>query len=227
MKATFYGVSVGPGDPELLTIKAVNAIKNCPVIAAPQTKGEKTLALDIARSAVDLTDKIILPLHFLMSKDPLALQAQHAQSAKLVMEHLAAGRNVAMLNLGDVSIYSTFSYIAQLIEQAGWPVEIIPGVPSFCAVAAKLHTSLTTMQQPLHIIPASHGNLEEALALPGTRVLMKSGRAMPKVKKALKQANLYEKASLVYNCGLPDEKVCKKLEDSEEQMGYFTTIVVK
>ena len=115
-KGIFYGVGVGPGDPELITLKAVRCIEQCPVIAAPETKGEKTLALDIARGAVDLAGKTILPLHFLMTRDPGALERSHRAQAERIMEQLDAGRDVAMLNLGDVSIYSTFSYLLAIIS---------------------------------------------------------------------------------------------------------------
>ena len=74
---TFYGVSVGPGDPELMTLKAVRCLERCPVIAAPQTSGGQMLALDIAKGAVDLSGKTILPLHFAMSRDPAVLRASH------------------------------------------------------------------------------------------------------------------------------------------------------
>lgn len=226
-KGIFYGVGVGPGDPELITLKAVRCIERCPVIAAPETKGEKTLALDIARGAVDLAGKTILPLHFLMTRDPAALERSHRAQAERIMEQLDAGRDVAMLNLGDVSIYSTFSYLLAIITQAGYEAQVIAGVPSFCAVAALLQQSLTEMSRPLHIIPAGHDGLAESLALPGTKVLMKTGKALPAVRAALKEQGLYEKASLVQNCGLPTEKVCRTLDEAEDGVGYFTTIVVK
>ena len=119
-KGTFYGVGVGPGDPELITLKAVRAIERCPVIAAPETRGEKTLALDIARGAVDLTGKTILRMQFLMTRDKQALEESHRRQARQIMEHLDAGRDVAMLNLGDVSIYSTFSYILEIVLEQGY-----------------------------------------------------------------------------------------------------------
>lgn len=225
-KGTFYGVGVGPGDPELMTLKAVRVLELCPVIAAPETKGENTLALDIARGAVDLAGKTILPLAFLMSRDKAALAQNHLEQAKKIMEQLDAGLDVAMLNLGDVSIYSTFSYILEIIARAGYPCQVVAGVPSFCAVAALLQCSLTEMRKPLHIIPGGHGNLEEHLALDGPKVLMKTGKALPQVRQLLKEKGLYEKASLVQDCGLPSQRVCPSLDDADEA-GYFTTIVVK
>ncbi len=226
-KGTFYGISVGPGDPQLLTIKAVERIQDCQVLATPQTKGENMLALRIAEAAVDLTGKTILPLNFLMTRDPEALRKSHEEVADSIAVYLDNGEDVGMLNLGDVSIYSTFSYIHDILRQRGYETVVIPGVPSFCAVAAELNTGLTEMGKPLHIIPASHEGLAESLAFPGSKVLMKSGKALPAVRQALKDAGLLEKASMVQNCGLPNQKVFETLEESGDETGYFTTILVK
>ena len=224
---TLYGVSVGPGDPELLTLKAVRIIKACPVIATPKTAGEKTLALNIAAGAVDLSGKEILPLDFPMTRDHATLRAGHRAAADAVAVHLKAGRDVALLNLGDVSVYSTFAYVKNLLEEDGFPVVMIPGVTSFCAVAATLGQSLTTMHQPVHIFPASSGPTDEALKLKGTKVLMKTGRSMPEVRAAIEAAGLKEKTGLVQNCGLPNEQVCHNLDDASDDISYFTTIIVK
>lgn len=226
-KGIFFGVSVGPGDPELLTIKAVRAIEHCNIIATPKTGGEKTLALDIAKNAVDFAGKEIIELDFLMTRDRELLEKNHSENADKIMAQLAKGKDVAMLNLGDVSIYSTFSYILDLVLEAGYKAELVAGVPSFCAVAAKLQTSLTEMKKSLHIIPAGHDCLEESLDLAGTKILMKTGSGLPRVREELKRRGLYEKASLVQNCGLPNEIVCKNLDTAGDDASYFTTIIVK
>ena len=113
---TFYGVSVGPGDPELMTLQAVRRLENCPVIAAPQTPKGGMLALDIAKGAVDLSGKTILPLRFAMSLDPAVQKAAHIEAARAVKEYLDAGQDVAMLNLGDLSVYATFGYLQEILE---------------------------------------------------------------------------------------------------------------
>ena len=173
-----YGVSVGPGDPELMTLKAVRCLGKCPVIAAPQTAGGRMLALDIARGAVGLDGKTILPLRFAMSRDPEMLRASHEEAARAVKEYLDAGQDVAMLNLGDVSVYATFGYLQEILEAEGYKTVRIPGVPSFCAAAARLGQPLTGgMEAPLTIAPGRHA--AEVLAAPGTKVLMKSGRQLP------------------------------------------------
>ena len=99
LKGTFYGVSIGPGDPELMTLQAVRLIRQCPVLAAPQTASGQMLALDIARSALGeaLDGKTIVPLYFAMSRDPAALAALHEKAAAAVRQYLDAGQDVAML----------------------------------------------------------------------------------------------------------------------------------
>lgn len=227
MKGTLYGVSVGPGDPELLTLKAVRIIASCAVIAAPQTAGEKTLALDIASGAVDMDGKEILILPFLMTRDRAALERSHRELADKVEQRLALGQDVAMLNLGDVSVYSSFCYIMELTEARGYTVRMIPGVTSFCAVAATLGTSLTTMNSPLHIIPAGGMELDAALALDGTRVLMKTGKSMKSVKEHICKSGLAGKTLLVQNCGLPNQKICRDIAQADEDISYFTTVIIK
>lgn len=227
MNGILYGVSVGPGDPELLTLKAVKTIQACPVIATPQTAGEKTLALDIASGAADLTGKEILTLPFLMTRDHQKLRESHRAGADAIAAHLRSGKDVAMLNLGDVSVYSSFSYLMELLQADGFEVRMVPGVPSFCAVAAELGVSLTTMHKPIHVFPASSGPTDEALTLPGTKILMKTGKAMPEVRAAIEKADLGEKAMLVQNCGLPGQKVCRTLAEASDDISYFTTIIIK
>lgn len=223
-KGVCYGVGVGPGDPELITLKAVRVLTRCPVIAAPQTRSGEMLALDIVRGAVDLAGKTILPLTFTMSQDKAVLQASHEAAADAVQAHLDRGEDVAMPNLGDVSIYATWGYVMQVLEGRGYETVMIPGVPSFCAAAARLGITLVRGETPLHIAPAT-GPIEPMLALPGAKVLMKAGRRLPEVRAALEQTE--EFAALVENCGLPGETIYSDLRQAPESVGYFATAIVK
>ena len=226
-QGVLYGVGVGPGDPELLTLKALRTLERCPVIAAPRTRGGEMLALDIVRRATPLEHKTILPLDFTMSRDPAVLHESHLRAAETIAAHLSAGRDVAMLNLGDVSIYATFCYLMGILTGGGYEAVMVPGGPSFCAVAARLGTSLTTAASPLHILPASRDTLAEQLELPGTKVLMKSGRQLPQVAELLERKGLLERAAMVRDCGLPTEQVCRDLTHLPEDTGYFATVIVK
>ena len=226
-RGTLYGVSVGPGDPELLTVKAVKVLKSCGVVAVPETKSGATLALDIAGAAVDLAGKTILKLPFPMTRDEAATRGNHRVQAETLLGYLRQGQDVAMVNLGDVSIFSTFRYLMELVAAAGCPVEMVPGVPSFCAVAATLKTSLTEKDQPLTIVPAGYDGVADCLALPGTKVLMKPRKALSPVLDALEEQELLDRAAMVENCGLPGEKIYPSLSDFDEtETGYFTTVIV-
>lgn len=226
-QGVFYGVGVGPGDPELLTTKALRTLERCSVIAAPRTKSGEMLALDIVRQAMPLEGKTILPLEFTMSRDPAVLRASRLRASETIAARLSAGQDVAMLNLGDVSIYATFGYLMDILTGEGYEAVMVPGVPSFCAVAARLGASLTTVSSPLHILPGGSSSLAEQLDLPGTKVLMKSGRQLPQAAEVLRQKGLLEKAAMVRDCGLPTEQVCRDLTRLPEETGYFATVIVK
>lgn len=226
MTGTLYGVGVGPGDPELITLKAVRIIRDCPVLAMPQTGESRQVALAIAQQAIpDLEQKQWLSLPFPMTKNEEQLQQNRDRIAGQIQEVLQAGKDIAFLTLGDPSIYSTYWYIHQRILAAGLPAEMIAGVPSFCAAAARLNVALAEADQPIHIIPASYPDTQSALSLKGTKVFMKMGRQFEAVKTMLRKPGLW--AMLVQNCGLEQEVVCLDLEQAPEQASYFSIIVVK
>ena len=223
-QGVFYAVSVGPGDPELLTRQACRVLEVCDVIAAPRTKAGRMLALDIAGGAVDMRGKTILPLDFTMAHDAAVREESYRTAAGAIEAALAAGRDVAMVNLGDVSVYATAYYILERVRSDGFEVVMCPGVTSFCAVAARLGRSLTRMDEPLHILSGST-DLNNALALPGTKVVMKSGKAIHETAEALKRHGLLANAGMVADCGLETEQVYTDLRQLPEEISYFATIV--
>ncbi len=227
-QGVFYGVGVGPGDPELLTVKALRVMKECPVLACPQTKSGEMLALNIVRQAMDISEKTILPLHFAMSRDAAVQRTAHEKAADEVCCYLEQGIDVAMPNLGDVSIYATYCYLMEMVRQRGFETCMVAGVPSFCAVAARLGVSLTEMNSPLHIAPGSL-DLKEILRWPGNKVLMKSGSQMPEVLQAIEEHASLAKSALIQNCGLPNERVFPNLAQQvpQDTAGYFATVIVK
>ena len=226
-KGTLYGVSIGPGEPELITLKALNIISQSKYIATPHTGTGDSLALSIVSQAIDLSDKEIMKLEFPMTKDKDILAKSHQEAADAIAEVLDTGNDVAMLNLGDVTIYSTFAYTMDKLLEKNYDVEVIPGVTSFCASASKLRIGLTTMNEPLHIIPATGIDLKEALQMPGSKVLMKIGKSMPKLIEVLKDLNLEDNVYAVENCGLENEKIYNNLDEFDGKMGYFTIVIVK
>ena len=225
MKGIAYGVGVGPGDPELMTLKAVRLIKENGVIAVPGKAAEESVAYRIAAVAVpELAEKQLLAIDMPMTKDRKVLEEAHRRGAKQIERYLDQGRNVVFLTLGDSTVYCTFSYLQHILEKDGYEVELVNGIPSFCAAAARLGVSLTEWDEQLHVLPALH--VEDELAeLKGTCVLMKSASRMPEVKKAL--ADSGRSVCAVENCTMENERVYRDLEEIPDDAGYFSLLIAK
>lgn len=225
MKGKLYGVGVGPGDPELLTLKAVRIIRESHVIAVPGTDWKDSVAYKIAKQTIDDIDqKEIIAIAMPMTKDSTVLEVSHKKAASTIKEYLDEGKQVAFLTLGDVTVYSTYIYIHKRITEEGYMTEIVNGIPSFCAVAARLNIGLVEKSESLHIIPASY-DTKEALKLTGTKVLMKSGKQIKKVKAQLIEQGC--KAVMIENCGMENEKIYHSVEEINENAGYYSLIIVK
>ena len=254
-KGCLYGIGVGPGDPELITVKALKIIKSCPVIAAPRTGNGDMVALDIVwRTGVlagpveiaeesdntddnpedtnlfNVGDKKILAMDFTMDKAPAKRKENYRKNAEAAARYLDNGMDVAMVTLGDVSLYSTVHYIADELISRGYEIIMVPGVPSFSAAAASLGIPLAEMDAPVHIIPSVRNNSDDYLDLPGTKVLMKAGRHLHRTLDELDRRGLLDVTSLAVNCGMDDEILIKRLGDDEplpDKTGYFTTVIVR
>lgn len=221
-----YGVSVGPGDPELMTIKSVRALEKCTVIAVPRSGADTLVALEIAKKAVpEILKKEILELPLPMTRNPQVLEEARDAAASTLISLLKTGIDVAFLTLGDASVYSTYMYLHQRVTAAGYPAQIIPGVPSFCAAAALRGGKLTSADKPLHIVPGSYDCVEESLDWPGPKILMKSGKSLGRIKTLLADKGLLDSAFLVQECGMEGERACplSQVEDA----GYFSIVFVE
>ena len=224
MKGKLYGVGVGPGDPKLMTYKAVETIQKCQVVAVPKSGNSEQVALNIAKEFIK--NQTLIDCYMPMIRDKQALRKQHEEVVSEFKGYLDKGQDIAFLTLGDPTIYSTYMYIHRLIKEMGYETEIIPGISSICSVAAALNDSLCEGSDCLHIIPASYKGKEDYLDLEGTKVLMKSGKSMENVKQHLKEKGLYERARAVECASMPNEKIHESL-DTVEESSYFSVIVVK
>ena len=223
-KGKVYGVGVGPGDPELMTLKAVRVIGESTVIAAVGKEIEKSKAYQIARAAVpEIEGKTKLSLPMPMTSDSEMLRKAHEEAVRSMQTFLDQGISVVYITLGDPTIYCTFSYLQKILEKKGYEVELVSGVPSFCAAAARLGISLAEKEEELHIIPAVYG-LEEKLEYPGRHVLMKSAGRIPEVKELLQKSG--RPVMAVENCGMAKEAVYHSADEIPEDAGYFTIILV-
>lgn len=222
-KGTLYGVGVGPGDPELMTLKAVKAARGSDVIAVPHKDIAKCTALKIALGAVpELADKALLAVDMPMTKDPVILENAYAAGTAAIAAQLEQGKNVCFLTLGDPTVYSTYLYLHERVVQLGFEAHIIPGVPSFCAAAAELGIPLCENKEQLHVIPGTY-TPTEALRLPGVKVMMKNN--LPVTLPALRQAGV--QAAMVENCGMENQHVYRTLEEIPADAGYFSLLIVK
>ena len=166
MNAVLYGVGVGPGDPELMTLKACRLIRENDIIAVPGKDPKETVAYKIAVQAVpELADKTLVPIYMPMVMNKDEQRKNHLAGARLLESWLDKGKNVVFLTLGDSTIYCTFSYLQEIVEANGYSTALVNGIPSFCAAAARLNTSLTIWQEPLHVIPATAAGSAVAGAL--------------------------------------------------------------
>lgn len=225
MSGKLIGLGIGPGDPELLTLKALRIVKETEVIAVPGKVPENTVAYKIVSQAFPgLKDKTLIPIDFLMTKDPVLLEESHNKGARQIMEYLDKGENVAFLTLGDSTLYATYMYVHHIIAAAGYETEIVSGITSFCAVAARLNISLVEQSEELHVIPASY-QIFDALELPGTKVLMKTASKMKEVKEVLREKDA--EVLMIENCGMPDEKIYHGVEEIPDNAGYYSLIIVK
>lgn len=220
-----YGVSVGPGDPELLTLKAVRVIREADVVAVPDIGRNRQTAYGIAREYLE--GKRILNCPTPMSRDRQAALAAYRAIADEVCALLEAGEDVAYLTLGDATVYSSYLYVHDLVRERGYEAEIIPGVTSFCAAAARLGQALCEGSEQLHVVPVIGADLDAALDLPGSKVFMKAGHELGVLRDALAKRGQLDHAALVANCGLPGERVHSRFPDACPDAEYFSVVIVK
>ena len=225
MRGIAYGVGVGPGDPELMTQKAIRLIRENDVIAVPGKVAQEAIAYRIAAAMVpELAKKELVPIHMPMVRDRALLHAEHVKGARRIESYLDQGKNVVYITLGDPSIYCSFSYLQSILLSDGYAVEMVPGVPSFCAAAARLNLPLVEWDEPLHVVPAAQ-DADEALQGPGPCVLMKSSRQMADIKVLLRGSE--KEVFAVENCGMEAEKLYRGVETLPDDAGYLSLIIAK
>lgn len=227
MRGKLYSVGIGPGDPELMTLKAVRLLKECDVVALPKGDGDIMTAKNIVNQIVNIDEKEQVVIYMPMTKDKDALAKAHQEGADTITKLLDEGKNVVFITLGCPTVYATCIYVHKLVLKAGYEAELVAGVTSFCAVAAKLNVSLCEKAEPLIILPGSYKESSKFLDAPGNKVLMKSASQIASVRDELKERGLLSHAAMVERCGLSGEKVYRDLNEIDEKSSYFSIILVK
>ena len=225
---TFYGIGVGPGDPELLTVKAINAIRIAQVIIAPKTeKKDDSVALSIAQPYLR-SDVEVVYQTFPMIRDFEKFDKIFENNKAEILRFLQARKNVAFLTLGDPMFYSTYIYVFRLLKNAGVKIVTIPGIPAFLAISSYIGRPLSFGNDILTVIPATAESekIANALKFSDTTVLMKVYKNLDEIVNMLKSENMTEKAVLVSRCGLNDENIIDNVEEHKfEKINYLSTIL--
>jgi precorrin-2/cobalt-factor-2 C20-methyltransferase len=239
MKGRFYVVGVGPGDPELMTLKAVRILKQSQVWLTPAAKkGGNSTALSIATGVVEREGKEILTHHFPMKKvhigqpTDVEVKAAWQEAASMIHERLLAGKDVAFPTLGDPAIYSTGFYVWETLldEVPGMTVEIVPGVSAIGASSAVTGVPLCLGDERMAVVPATFEDekLREILSEFESVVLMKVHKVMPRLVPLLEELDLLDKAVLVERTSLEDQVIRRDLKKAaEEELHYFSTMIVR
>ena len=227
-----FGVGVGPGDPELLTLKALRIIQAAPVVCVPQSETRTdSYALGIVREYLDMDKQEILRLPFPVD-DPEGAAGVWRSGADILAQRLYRGQDVAFVTEGDPMLFSTFTYVMEAIkaEHPSIPVEIVPGVSSIMAAAASSGVPLAKHGQRLAVLPAVYGidDLSEAIASYDTIVLMKVNRELLQTLDHLETLGLAGKTVYVRRVTTPGEKVIGDVSQlTQEDIDYFSLLIVK
>jgi len=230
-KGTLYGIGVGPGDPELITLKALKVLEKRPhIFAAASSKNTYSLALDIIQS--HLNGAPVEQLPFPMTRDPEVLQEAWDKSARRVLEVLADGSDAAFITLGDPLTYSTFGYLLKTIKALDPAVQVItiPGITSYQAAAALTQTPLGEGEGSFLVVSGARGaaKLREVIDRADTVVLLKTYRYTDDILAALEELGLTDRAVCVSRCGLDGETVVQDVRTLKGQpLPYFSMIIVR
>ena len=227
MRGKLYSVGIGPGDPELLTLKAVRLLKECDVVAIPKGDNGELTAKGIVGQVINLEEKEQLLVYMPMTKDMAAMDKAHREGADAIEALLDAGKDVVFITLGCPTVYATCIYVHKLVLADGYDAQLVAGVTSICAVAAKLNTSLCERAEPLIVLPGSYKEAAKFLDGPGNKVLMKSASEIGRVREELRSRGLLQNCGMVERCGLPGEKVYRDLNEIDPKSSYFSVILVK
>ena len=227
-KGKLYGIGVGPGDTELLTLKAARILESVPVVFSPKSSKEKdSIALSIVKPILEKRDDykrlmVVAPI-FPMIEDKSELEKIWDSAAEMIAQYLDSGRDVAFVTLGDTSIFSTYSYVQKrLIGE--YEIETVPGITSFTACAAARNKALVEQNQILTVVPKIDDRLEEVMEYSDSIVLMKASRNTNDLEKSIEEKEREKEIYSVQNCTRENEKI---IEGFSHEKPYLTTTIIK
>lgn len=230
MKGKLYGIGVGPGDPELLTLKAIKTLEKADVIICPKgKKGGDSIALEIAREHINPLAEIKLQV-FPMVYCQDTLESHWQENIRGIEEDLAEGKKVAFITLGDPLLYSTYIYILKVLKEKNYDIETIPGITSFGATASTVNLPLAEGDETLTILPLikEEEPMEKALTTSDNLVVLKVSHDPKGLATKLRKYDLEKNFVMISKCGHGDENITSDIRDLEEkEVPYLSTVIIK
>ena len=226
MTGTLYGLGIGPGDPELITLKALRLLKAAPVLAYPAPERGESLARRIVGPHLE-GERIEVAIRMPLVAARFPAQQVYDRAAEELGAHLTAGRDVAVLCEGDPFFYGSFMYLFGRMAER-FTVEVVPGVSSLTACAAVLGAPLAARNDVLTVVPAplDEATLKARLAEAETAAVIKLGRHFAKVRRVLGELGLAEHARYVEHATMASQRILPLDEVPEEDVPYFSMILV-
>ena len=225
-----YGLGLGPGDPELLTLKAVRLLGEADVVICPQGKrGGKSIAMELALPHIK-SDAQVVPMVFPMIYDAAALDVMWQKNAEAIHQYLKTSRKVVFVMIGDPTVYSTYMYMLPLLRAMGDSVETIPGITSFCASAARISLPLAMGDERFGVIPLRRdlSGLDEMLETYENLIVMKPSHGSRALGEKLIEKGLGEHFVLIAECGKPNEYISRDIQDLiSGKVPYMSIILIK
>lgn len=234
---TLYGVGVGPGASDLLTLRGRQILRTCPVVCLPASAHGQSYAGRIIEHLLDPGRQEVLLAQFPMQRDPELAQPVREQTATKVLERLHAGLDVAFATEGDPLLYSTFGYLLEIIKRSSpeIPIEVVPGVSAITAAAASVRLPLAAWGERIAIIPAAHalrqpgsGDLRQIFQFFDTIVLLKVHTVFDRLLDILEELDLVQHAVFVRRCSTEREEILWDLARLRKQkLDYFSLVIVR
>ena len=223
--STLYGIGVGPGDPELMTLKAHRLISAAKVVAYPAPDTGESFARRIAAASIS-SDAEEIPIRIPMRAERFPAQEVYDQAAATLTDRLNRGLDVVVLCEGDPFFYGSFMYLFTRLS-SDFSTEIVPGVPAMVACAAAAASPLSARNETVTVIPGplSDTELDVHLATGGAFAIMKVGRHLPRLRDAVTRAGLADQASYISHASLPEQRVLP-LKDAPDNAPYFSMILI-
>ena len=225
MSGVLYGVGLGPGDPDLMTLRAHRLISQARVVAYPSLAGGASFARAIAADAIPSEAReIVMDVPMTTARAPA--QAAYDRGAAEIAAELDAGRDVVCLCEGDPFFYGSFMYLFARLS-ARFRVEVVPGVTSITTCAARAGMPLAARNERLSVLPGPLPEAELRARIEGAEsvAIMKVGRHLSKIRGVIDDLGLTGRAVYVERASLPDEVVCP-LQEAPEQAPYFSMILL-